>query len=258
MVPSPPCFDRPEGRQPNADRGAAPPPAGVAHGARAWCAGSVARVGYPVGHSGWARAASALVPGERSGGSPTPRVLGGPPGRGTGGVARRGSDAVSGRAPSPASDRPADAPRTRAPRGPHDRLVSIVTPSLNQGPFIEDTIRSVLTQSTLCSTTSWSTGSPRTRRRPWSRATRTSSGTPSRITADRRHREPRRASRAGAVLGWLNSDDCYEPGAVGAAMLEYLDSHPEVDLVYGDCVVVYGAAVPPTSFARHPFRPGAS
>lgn len=37
----------------------------------------------------------------------------------------------------------------------------------------------------------------------------------------------------GDVLGWLNSDDTYAPGAFRAAM-EFLSAHPEVDLVYGD------------------------
>src|SRR5688500_3868835 len=35
------------------------------------------------------------------------------------------------------------------------------------------------------------------------------------------------------VLGWLNSDDTYAPGAF-RAVAEYLAAHPEVDLVYGD------------------------
>jgi hypothetical protein len=35
------------------------------------------------------------------------------------------------------------------------------------------------------------------------------------------------------VLAWLNSDDTYLPGAVAAAV-EFLQTHPEVGLVYGD------------------------
>ena len=37
----------------------------------------------------------------------------------------------------------------------------------------------------------------------------------------------------GEILTWLNADDTYEPGAVRRAV-EYLASHPEVDVVYGD------------------------
>jgi glycosyltransferase involved in cell wall biosynthesis len=36
----------------------------------------------------------------------------------------------------------------------------------------------------------------------------------------------------GEVLGWLNADDTYQPGAVGSAVA-WLQSHPAVDLVYG-------------------------
>jgi glycosyltransferase involved in cell wall biosynthesis len=38
----------------------------------------------------------------------------------------------------------------------------------------------------------------------------------------------------GEILAWLNSDDSYNPGAVGAAV-KYLVGNPEVGLVYSDC-----------------------
>ena len=38
----------------------------------------------------------------------------------------------------------------------------------------------------------------------------------------------------GEFLAWINSDDTYEPGAVSAAVA-YLQEHPEVGMVYGDC-----------------------
>ena len=38
----------------------------------------------------------------------------------------------------------------------------------------------------------------------------------------------------GQILAWLNSDDTYEPGAISAAV-KYLQEHPEVGMVYGDC-----------------------
>jgi glycosyltransferase involved in cell wall biosynthesis len=41
------------------------------------------------------------------------------------------------------------------------------------------------------------------------------------------------ARAKGDVLAWLNSDDTYLPGAVAEAV-EYLQSHPEVGMVYGD------------------------
>jgi glycosyltransferase involved in cell wall biosynthesis len=42
------------------------------------------------------------------------------------------------------------------------------------------------------------------------------------------------ARATGSILAWLNSDDTYEPGAVSAAV-KYLQEHPEVGMVYGDC-----------------------
>jgi glycosyltransferase involved in cell wall biosynthesis len=37
----------------------------------------------------------------------------------------------------------------------------------------------------------------------------------------------------GEILAWINSDDTYEPDAIKLAV-EYLDTHPDVGLIYGD------------------------
>ena len=64
------------------------------------------------------------------------------------------------------------------------------------------------------------------------------------------------ARATGQILAWLNSDDTYEPGAVGKAV-KYLIEHPEVGMVYADCnftdedgnvIGKFGAA--PTDYRR--------
>lgn len=47
------------------------------------------------------------------------------------------------------------------------------------------------------------------------------------------------ASSTGDVIGWLNSDDFYLPGAIDA-VCRYFADHPEVGVVYGDVVMTNG------------------
>lgn len=44
-------------------------------------------------------------------------------------------------------------------------------------------------------------------------------------------------SSRGEILAWLNVDDLWTPGAVAAAVKCFQD-HPEVDVVYGDCLII--------------------
>jgi glycosyltransferase involved in cell wall biosynthesis len=43
----------------------------------------------------------------------------------------------------------------------------------------------------------------------------------------------------GALIGWLNADDTYQPGAIEMAV-RYLLQHPDVDVIYSDCQVIDG------------------
>lgn len=120
----------------------------------------------------------------------------------------------------------------------HLPLVSIITPSFNQGRFIQDTVESVLSQNypkleylvmdggstdeTLDILRSYGT------RLAW------------RSEPDRGQADAVNAGfclAKGDIFGWVNSDDTYLPGAVRAAVT-YLTAHPETAAVYGDAYYV--------------------
>jgi glycosyltransferase involved in cell wall biosynthesis len=110
-------------------------------------------------------------------------------------------------------------------------LVSIVTPSLNQGRFIESTIRSVLEQDY-----------PRLEH-----IVVDGGSTDETLAVLRRYQHLRWISERdggqsealnkgfalaeGEILGWLNADDIYLPGAIAAAVQEMRDT---------GCALVYG------------------
>jgi glycosyltransferase involved in cell wall biosynthesis len=118
--------------------------------------------------------------------------------------------------------------------------VTIITPSFNQGQFLERTIRSVLEQKT---------GDPRFtgRLEHWvidggSRddsveILRRYSGHLQWISEkDRGHPDAVNkglARATGDIIGWLNSDDIFYPGAVARAV-DFLERHPDIDVVYGE------------------------
>lgn len=118
-------------------------------------------------------------------------------------------------------------------------LVSIITPSYNQVRFIEATLRSVLEQDYpsieyLVVDGASTDGSMEVIRRYADRlawwVSEKDSGQSEAVNKGLRWAH-------GEIVGWLNSDDVYLPGAVSAAVATFR-SHPEAGLVYGDALAI--------------------
>ena len=112
--------------------------------------------------------------------------------------------------------------------------VSVVTPSFNQAPFLEQTIRSVLDQGYpnleyLVMDGGSTDGSVEIIKRYADRLAYWVSK-PDGGQAEAINHGWQRAT--GEILAYLNSDDFYYPGAILRAV-DYLDRHPEVDILYG-------------------------
>jgi glycosyltransferase involved in cell wall biosynthesis len=113
--------------------------------------------------------------------------------------------------------------------------ISVVTPSFNQGRFIERTILSVLSQDPpggmeyLVMDGGSRDETVEILKRYGDRlfwVSEKDSG-----QTDAVNKGMARAS--GEIIGWLNSDDIYYPGTIAAAC-QVFDSDPAIDLVYGD------------------------
>lgn len=115
-------------------------------------------------------------------------------------------------------------------------LVSIITPSFNQAQFLDAAVQSVLSQDypriEYIIVDGGSTDGSRAIIEKYAGRLAWWVSEPDRGQTDAINKGFAHAS--GDVLAWLNSDDTYEPGAVGRAA-KYLYEHPDVGMVYADC-----------------------
>lgn len=114
--------------------------------------------------------------------------------------------------------------------------VSIVTPSYNQGQFIEETIRSVLLQNYpnleyLIIDGGSTDNSVEIIRKyePW-----LTYWVSERDSGQSEALNKGFARTTGSIMTWLNSDDVYEPGAIHTGVNSFL-ANPSAGVIYGDC-----------------------
>jgi len=127
---------------------------------------------------------------------------------------------------------------TLPPRPP---TITIVTPSLDQGAFIERTIRSVLAQNYPSTRYIVQDGGSRDETRAILKAYEHDLSWTSERDDGQAHAINRGfAGSEGELMAWLNSDDLLLPGTL-RYVASFFSEHPEVDIVYGQRLCIDSA-----------------
>lgn len=142
-------------------------------------------------------------------------------------------------------------------RDPAQPLVSIVVPSLNQGRYIGDTLRSILTQEYPNLEVWVIDGGSSDETAEVLRAFAGDARVQVVVGKDAGQADAinRGWARArGSVLAWLNSDDTYLPGAI-ATQVAALQAHPAAVAVYADALYTDAQGQPLRTIAARPYHP---
>lgn len=138
----------------------------------------------------------------------------------------------------PWTEEPPQLPEAMSGRQPWPK-VSIVTPSYNQGRFIEETIRSVLLQGypdlEYIIIDGGSTDNSVEIIKKYEKWLTYWVSEPDRGQSHAINKGFEKAT--GEIYAWLNSDDTYMPRAIETAV-KYLVENPNVGMVYGDCDII--------------------
>jgi glycosyltransferase involved in cell wall biosynthesis len=120
---------------------------------------------------------------------------------------------------------------------PKTPLVSIITPSFNKGPYIEETIQSIRNQTYKniehIVTDAGSTDETLSILEKYNNDLKWISE-PDRGQSDAINKGWRMAK--GEIIAYLNADDTYLPDAVASAVA-FFESHPDIHMVYGDGII---------------------
>ncbi|HDM78303.1 MAG TPA: glycosyltransferase, partial [Deltaproteobacteria bacterium] len=121
-------------------------------------------------------------------------------------------------------------------------LVSVVTPSYNQGHFIEENILSVKSQDYpniehIVIDGGSTDGTVKILKQYEETYNLRWISEPDEGHADAVNKGF--AMAKGEIIGWLNSDDVYFDRGTISAVVEAFQKHPEADIIYGDCAYIW-------------------